>query len=80
MAAAFTEFTKVQQSSVMPFVDFEGVKANEIYDGIVMNGVKHLDASSGWGFVHHVFGLRLLGYRTECHGQPKKKMQKLNIK
>jgi len=49
MAAAFTGFTKVQQRFVMPFVDFEGVKANEIYDGIVMNGVKYLDASSGWG-------------------------------
>jgi len=36
MAAAFTEFTEVQQRSVMPFVDFEDVKANEIYDGIVM--------------------------------------------
>ena len=48
MAAVFTEFTKVQQRSVMPFVDFEGVKANEIYDGIVMNGVKHLEASSCW--------------------------------
>lgn len=48
MAVAFTKFTKVQQRSVMPFVDFEGVKANEIYDGIVMNGVKHLDASSSW--------------------------------
>jgi hypothetical protein len=46
VAAAFTEFTKVQQRSVMPCVDFEGVKANEIYDGIVTNGVKHLDASS----------------------------------
>ena len=51
MAAAFTEFTKVQQRSVMPFVDFEGVKANEIYDGIVMNGVKHLDASSVGAYV-----------------------------
>lgn len=49
MAAAFIEFTNVQQHSVMPFVDFEGVKANEIYDGSLMNGVKHLDASSGWG-------------------------------
>jgi hypothetical protein len=30
----------------MSFVDLEGVKANEIYDGVVMKGVKHLDASS----------------------------------
>jgi hypothetical protein len=27
---------------------FDGLKAGDIYDGVVVNGLKHLDAISGW--------------------------------
>jgi hypothetical protein len=80
MAVAFTEFTKAQQRSMMPFVDFEGVKANEIYDGIVMNGVKHLDASSSWGLLASCVWVKTGRLSNSVSWTTQEQLQKLNIK
>ena len=80
MPVAFTESTKVQQRSVMPFVDFEGAKANEIYDGIVMNGVKHLDESSSWGLRASCVWVKTDRLSNRVSWTTQEQLQRLNTK
>jgi hypothetical protein len=80
MTAAFTEFTKAQHRSGMTFVDFESVKANEIYDGIVMNGAKHMDASSGWGLRASCVWVKTCRLSNVVSRTTQEQLQKLNIK